>query len=699
MIHVRFLTADLSPRTSRPRALLVALPLALAAPLGCGGGGGAPDGGPVGDMAAVLDSDGDTLPDLQEGIGQLIDTDGDGVPDYLDGDSDNDGLLDRVEAGDADLVTNPPDSDGDDLADFRDLDSDDNGIPDGLESAATEDPDGDGLPNFADDDDDGDRIRDILEIGANTDFPVDTDNDGIPDFRDLDSDGDLIMDGDDGAFDSDGDLIDNRIDLDSDNDGIPDATEAGDDDLETPPIDTDGDRAPDFIDLDSDGDTLSDARELELGSDRARADTDGDGVDDFIAAAAETDLLDSEDNPRTRGDFVFVVPFQEPPTPRRDTLDFTTDIQFADTLFVFDISCSMRSVIEEVFDTVVDIVDELTCEDFGTPCSRDNECGQGQVCSVDGRCIGDPETTRCIASLWAGTGGFAGSSPSWRPRMLQAVTSDTRAVAQSLEDIGLVGGDENHFEAAKCMADRDFCVGVDQNIPNCAPEGIGCAGYRPDAVRMMIMFSDEWEQCADGACAEPNTAESAGMVLDQFDIFFVGVDNLANGSTQSDDIRDDFTGISRFSRSLNENGQPIFFRAPRSDPSTVGPAISDAIRQVTRNVPLLVGAEAEDEPDDAGDALQFIDHLEVNVSGEEPCTFQASTADLNSDTFDDAYPSALPGTTLCWDVVARQNFRVRPTSDPQVFRARIVVRAEASIVDTRVVWFVVPGAVDDLPFG
>ncbi|MGF1465567.1 MAG: hypothetical protein ACFCGT_05490 [Sandaracinaceae bacterium] len=693
MHNVRFLFEDFLTPRSRPRArLLAALPLACLALPGCGGDG-SPDAGPVGDMAAVLDSDGDTLTALQEGVGQLIDTDGDSVPDYLDGDSDDDGLLDRVEAGDADLVTNPPDSDGDDIPDLRDLDSDDNGIPDGLESAATEDPDDDGLPNFADDDDDGDRIRDVLEIGANTDFPVDTDNDGIPDFRDRDSDNDFIMDGDDGAFDSDQDEIENRHDLDSDNDGIPDMVEAGDEDLDTLPVDTDGDRAPDFIDLDSDGDTLSDARELELGSDRARADTDGDGVDDFIEAAAGTDILDAEDNPRTRGDFVFVVPYQERPMPRRDTLDFTTDIQFADAFFLFDISCSMSGVINEVRDTVREILDDLTCEDFDTPCSGDGECGEGQICSVDGRCVASPETTGCIASLFAGAGGFAGSCSGCRTRTLQAVTDDIQAVSDSL-DVGLVGGDENHFEAAKCIADRQFCVPEGNSIPNCADTGIGCGGFRPDAIRTIVMFSDEAEQC--GACEEPNTAEHAGTVLDLNNIFFVGVDNRASADTS---IRDDFTAISRASRSLDQDGQPIFLVAPRSDPSTVGPAVKDAIRNVTQQVPLLVGAEPEDEPDDSGDALQFIDHLEVNVSGEGPCTFMASTADLNSDTFDDAFPSALPGTSLCWDVVARQNFRVRPASEPQVFRARIVVRAEASIVDTRTVWFVVPAAIDDLPFG
>lgn len=43
----------------------------------------------------VADSDGDGIPDVDEGTG---DTDGDGLPDYLDSDSDNDGVPDGIEA-------------------------------------------------------------------------------------------------------------------------------------------------------------------------------------------------------------------------------------------------------------------------------------------------------------------------------------------------------------------------------------------------------------------------------------------------------------------------------------------------------------------------------------------------------------------------------------------------------------------------
>ncbi len=62
----------------------------------------------------------------------------DGKPDYLDTDSDNDGVPDKIEArnkpSDPNSVTTPPpDHDFDGLPDYRDLDSDNDGVPDDQE--------------------------------------------------------------------------------------------------------------------------------------------------------------------------------------------------------------------------------------------------------------------------------------------------------------------------------------------------------------------------------------------------------------------------------------------------------------------------------------------------------------------------------------------------------------------------------------
>ncbi|HBQ15785.1 MAG TPA: hypothetical protein DEF51_33220 [Myxococcales bacterium] len=105
--------------------------------------------------------------------------------------------------------------------------------------------------------------------------------------------------------------------------------------------------------------------------------------------------------------------------------------------------------------------------------------------------------------------------------------------------------------------------------------------------------------------------------------------------------------------------------------------------------------EASDEAGDAGDALQFIDYLEVNTSG-GACSAVSPVQDTDDDGRPDAFPSLLPGTPVCWDVVPRDNTTVMPTPEPQVFRARLTVSGDGSPLDARTVYFLVPPEIPEL---
>ena len=125
--------------------------------------------------ADKTDDDGDTISNFHEGKADKIDTDGDGTADYLDTDSDNDGILDSVEAGDTNVVTPPVDSDGDGVGDWRDLDSDNDSLLDKFES--TYSVPGHSLPGKIHTDTtlpdtDGDSFTDAEEEAAGTD-PLD----------------------------------------------------------------------------------------------------------------------------------------------------------------------------------------------------------------------------------------------------------------------------------------------------------------------------------------------------------------------------------------------------------------------------------------------------------------------------------------------------------------------------------------------
>jgi hypothetical protein len=188
----------------------------------------------------------------------LNDNDADSIANSIDLDSDNDGILDIVEAGGVDVdrdgqVDDPTDTDGDGLADAYDTDN-------GGTTISYGDSDSDGVEDAIDVDSDNDGIYDVYEAQATTGYTApagtDADDDGIDDnFDDDDTNfGGLSAAGfvpvnTDASGDAD------YLDTDSDGDEVPDKQEAWD-------ALNDGDSEPDGVSgsctTDSDGDGLVD---------------------------------------------------------------------------------------------------------------------------------------------------------------------------------------------------------------------------------------------------------------------------------------------------------------------------------------------------------------------------------------------------------------------------------------------------------
>ncbi len=196
-----------------------------------------------------LNLDGDNDPATN-----ATDSDGDGIADYLDIDSDDDGIPDNVEAqatanyippSGVDANDNglddayeggslgifPEDTDGDNLPDYLDDDSDNDGVPDRIEG---HDHDHDGIPeaSLIGSDKDNDGLDDGYEGATAIDLDVNdeiddpfndlpnTDGDAESDYRDIDDDNDgkMTLDEDvnkDGFYAND----------DVDGNGIPDYLE------------------------------------------------------------------------------------------------------------------------------------------------------------------------------------------------------------------------------------------------------------------------------------------------------------------------------------------------------------------------------------------------------------------------------------------------------------------------------------------
>lgn len=640
------------------------------------------------DVDGDEDEDGDRISNVHEGYVREDDTDGDGTRDYLDLDSDNDGVPDMTEAGDDALSTPPVDSDEDGLADFRDPDSDQNGRGDGIDGVG--DVDIDGRLDFADRDDDGDLIPDTVELGADPAAPRDTDADTIGDFRDTDSDADTIRDVIEGAEDYDGDGTENYRDTDADGDCLPDSREAGGD----PPRDTDGDGRHDFLDRDSDGDGLADGDEDfncdgirgPTESDPLDPDTDDDGVTDLVEVHAGTNANNPFDNPSTRGDFFFLIPYEMPTTPLEDTLRFRTSVQFADLYFSFDITGSMGAELDSMAAAsgVPAIINNLTCPSLGGACSVDQDCETNGVC-FDGACIRDPLLAPgCVPNLWTGVGHWYDRNTF---RNLVSLQSNPLTTAAAIDPPSLPGGSEAVFQAAECVADGVMCSSP---MKNCAASGVGCPGFRDNAVRILIQISDADNQCS--SCAQW-TAMSAGLALMAKGIKFIGLYGTDdNSSTNPATPADDSRSIGIAAGSISPSGQPFVYSAVDSQ---VVPQTGTAVLNILNSLPLNVTLAPSEMPNDHGDALRFIDHLVVNTSGGQ-CTNVMQTVDTNADGYHDAFPRLTPGTRVCWDVVPIASNTIAPAmTEPQLFIARITVNGDGSPLDQRDIFFLVPPVLDE----
>ncbi len=677
---------------------------------GQGGGGTTTGGGGAGGQPPPpSDQDGDGISDADEG---KDDPDGDGKPNFLDDDSDGDGIPDSVEAGDKDVTTPPVDHDGDGTPDFLDLDSDADTMPDKAEK--TDDPDGDGLGNWIDYDSDGDGATDLYEIisdGSDCDGdgkadplgspanPADCDGDGIPNWLDTDSDGDTISDAAEGVdVDTDLDGFFDRFDLDSDNDTRVDAVEAGDADLVTAPIDTDGDKIPDFRDPDADDDGVSDLDEVKAGTDPLKQDTDGDGVSDLIEVVAGTDPLDPAKNPKAKGDFVFVVPYQKPTSPAKDTLHFRTSVQYADIYFSFDTTGSMSQELASMKSKVPTIIDEIRCKpDAGnTPCVNDASCPGGYVCFT-GACVDDPLVANagagCIPDMWTGVGRFSDCNTYQNLLHLQP---DAKATASAIPPAPLGGGVEAVIQSAACVADESVCANDNQCSADASNKNpVGCPGFRGDAVRVLVQITDADNQ--GGTCSgSVSSVATAGNALKQKDVKFVslyGTDD-DGGGTLCTTPKLCAEEIGKSSGTVDANGNPFAYLA--LDAGVVA-AAKDAILKIVRGVSLDATIVATDDPADAVDATQFIDFLEVNLSGGS-CTNVNPVADSNGDGHNDEFPQLYGGTPICWDVnpVAVNN-TVQPTDKPQLYRAVLTVKGDGSPLDSRSVYFLIPPKPAEIP--
>lgn len=671
----------------------------------------------------VEDTDLDCIPDSYEGKEQSVDTDGDTTPDFEDEDSDNDTIPDSIEAGRTSCQGQPVDSDGDTTPDFRDTDSDGNGIDDSIEGS--NDTDGDGQGDYADKDNDGDNLDDTVEIGGDPDHPIDSDHDSTPDYLDTDSDNDTIMDIHEqfgGAdMDTDGDTTPDRLDDDSDGDGWSDAEEAGDDDPATPPVNTDGDDYPDFRDFDSDADGLSDKLEKENGTQRLNPDSDSDGVSDLIEVGYGSDPNDPDDNPRVHGDFVFVVPYNNPenppapplePEPSQDTLVFSTDIQQADVFFAIDTTGSMGGEIENLRDSLSSLI--------------------------------IPQIRDTIPDVWFGVGGFDdypvegyGTTGDRVFYLEQRMTSDAGVAQSAVENLTTHDGrdiPESQVSVLKVIADGSGLNGYLDPQTECNPDEIGYPCFRTGSVPIIILITDApFHNGPDGDYPyEPAllgfTPPAYSDSIDALNSIHAKVIGVNSGTTSA------AVHLHRAAvdtGTVDISGNALVFQIS-STGAGLGTNVVRAVQQLASLVPIDISTSTADDPDDfrcidsdnqpvsccrdsegnlipcSGDSTvsvdaiaAFIDRIVPNLIGgvedpEHPGVICRGGLSVDDPSDPHYFVDILPGEAVCFDIYPKRNTTVPAVEEPQLFRAFInVIGDMVTTLDTRDVYFLVPPVIEE----
>lgn len=732
------------------------------------------------------DSDGDTIPDAVEGY---VDDDGDTIPNFRDSDSDNNGIPDSFEGcrnpqlayqngqwpkpidvdpnyktdDNSPLRCNTPiDTDKDTIADYIDYDNDGDGAVDtaeieGMSLGSHKDPKtfSGQCPNR--------KVKDgePQNIKGSPENPVDCDGDDTPDYMSTDSDGDTLPDkieamlfyGDHYArysLDTDGDTIPDSIEGQPIVDGkLPDSTY----NIESK---TYGNGIPDILELDSDGDGLADAWEEQHkaeGYDRTKYDSDGDGSSDLIEYGAGTSPKDPNDNPETRGNFVFVTPYLAKSTPEKQTLSFETAIQKMDIFFAFDRTASMGDEIRSLRTNLSKIIDGVKCKDLGKACEQNIDCKDtNAICSDKKRCIRNPKLGEdgkgCLDDIYTGLGYYTNENTFW---VAAPISSDTNKTVDALKAAFHNNGNggfcyqgiyEPPYQIPICAIlgetahtnGRQYCKAggtrICQNTPqtycsdeisdctmNCVAGANTCVGYRDNAIRLHIQSFDE-EQCwGNNYTINGETWQTrckryqhdVGGIMKAHKVRWIGlwgdapreggyktVKDYAYPNSEKDQKMDYVSDyIGKASGTLDKNGKPFTYEATDA---AVAEKTKLAILDIAKNMPIQITTTKEDVegPKHKG-ANKLIERLVLNTSGDKVqgrlCTKITNTVSPSGNL--PGIKDLLPGTSVCYDVIPVQNQSIFPaTNEPQVVQARIKVLGDGSVLNSGIAYFLIPPKIE-----
>lgn len=398
---------------------------------------------------------------------------------------------------------------------------------------------------------------------------------------------------------------------------------------------------------------------------------DGDAIlpDTFTDEGFDTAPDPEPDVPPPPPDCLFTMRYMSDPEPSSARFMFDPELRVADVYFAMDTSVSMEGEVANLRNSLQEVI--------------------------------VPGVREAVPDAWFGVGQFQDCRRSTICHscmgQMQSITGDIDEVQDALHAVGtLCGGWEpyTHMLWVLATGDTDPLAGYDDCVwpifYSCEPpDDIGWPCFRDGSLPIIVQIGDEPFQEGIDNCPPEVDRERAIEALNSIGAKYVGVNSGWS--------RDDMEIIANATGSFDTSGTPLVFDIPTTGIG-LGSQVVDAISTLALDVALDISARVADDPEDDVDATIFVDRIVAVTESTRPdvpgttryCPSDLDTVDTDGDTVQDAFTSIM-GQSVCFDVYPARNTTVAPTTEHQVFNAKVQAMGDGvTVLGSHEICFVVP---------
>jgi hypothetical protein len=398
----------------------------------------------------------------------------------------------------------------------------------------------------------------------------------------------------------------------------------------------------------------------------------------------------------TQRDFFFVVPYQQAPTPDKDTLEFSTALKQVDVAFAMDTTGSMT-------DSITNLRNALS----------------GTLLSELQSAI--PDVGLAIVDYRDYPYSTYGTPGDWPVKIHQKITTSLALAQLAVTNyVAAGGGDgpEGQIPAMYHVLTGEALTWPTGSVPvvTPAPGYWGAVDFRPGGVPVVVNITDApWH--GEGSMSYNFGAPTLAMLKAAFqdaNAFFVDVTSgpEAQAEALSDATGSNVppaafggacgvgkccTGPGGAARSPTGPGGSCRLNFQHAGGSGVSTGIVTAIKAISVGATYDVTAVPSNDPSnpDGVDATKFIRALRAMGEGAPAAGCPGGpTKDSDGDGVDDTFLSVTVGTKVCFEVLPAVNTIVPAKDVPQFYNVLIdVIGVQGSVqLDSRKVLFLVPPA-------